>query len=159
MKFEHLIEINNPTDPRINSLTRKQLWDGLSLRAKTPRLFFEHLDACDILERTHNFMTRRLRYGSLIIHDKVHFVPHYKIRFDIPAQNEITESSLEITIEEPYENHLFVRFVYQDMTPDDSHQAMFNDYKRLAYYEMDIDMIRIIRRLVMQDTTNKQRKD
>ncbi|MHA0111691.1 AtaL-like protein, partial [Klebsiella pneumoniae] len=39
MKFNHLIQINDPLNPLIDSLTREQLWRGLVLRAESPRLF------------------------------------------------------------------------------------------------------------------------
>ena len=51
MKFEHLIEINDPLNPLIDSLTREQLWRGLVLHAESPKLFVPHLDECDIVER------------------------------------------------------------------------------------------------------------
>lgn len=150
MKFEHLIEINSPGDPRIEMISRKQLWDGLVLRAETPRLFLPQLDACDILERLEDSLARRLRFGNLIVHDHVYFIEEHQIRFHIPTQNDIVESSLEITIEEPQRDHLFVRFAYQDATPDDDPDAAYNDYRRSAYYEADLDTIRIIRRLTAQ---------
>ena len=46
MKFNHLIQINDPLNPLIDSLTREQLWRGLVLRAESPRLFMPHLDDC-----------------------------------------------------------------------------------------------------------------
>jgi Domain of unknown function (DUF1857) len=51
MKFEHLIEINDPLNPLIDTITREQLWRGLVIRAESPKLFVPHLDECEIGER------------------------------------------------------------------------------------------------------------
>ena len=48
MKFEHLIEINDPLNPLMDTLTREQLWRGLVLHAESPKLFVPHLDECTI---------------------------------------------------------------------------------------------------------------
>ena len=43
MKFEHLVEINDPMNPLLDTLTREQLWHGLVLRAEQPKLFIPHV--------------------------------------------------------------------------------------------------------------------
>ena len=79
MKFEHLIEINDPLNPLIDSLTREQLWRGLVLHAESPKLFVPHLDECDISERSDSGFSRRLRYGELVIEDKVTLLPQLQV--------------------------------------------------------------------------------
>ena len=39
MRFEHLVEINDPLMPLLTELTREQLWRGLVLRADDPTRF------------------------------------------------------------------------------------------------------------------------
>jgi hypothetical protein len=39
MRFEHLVEINDPLMPLLTELTREQLWRGLVLRAEDPTQF------------------------------------------------------------------------------------------------------------------------
>ena len=51
LNFEHLIQINDPLNPLVDSLTPEQLWEGLVLRAEQPQLFVLGLDTCDILSR------------------------------------------------------------------------------------------------------------
>ena len=51
MKFEHLIEINDPRNPMIPLLTRDQLWQGLMFRAEDAVPFLPGLEDCIILER------------------------------------------------------------------------------------------------------------
>ena len=152
MKFVHLIEINAADNPLIAPLTRAQLWRGLVLRAERPTLFVLALDACDITGRSENGILRTLQFGKLIIHDEVHFVPQQFVRYHVPQQNEIPASDLTMTIEEPAAGALFVRFDYDDHqdTADDAEAEFYNNFRRDAYKESDIDTIRKIRELAME---------
>ncbi|MDR1311209.1 MAG: DUF1857 family protein [Burkholderiaceae bacterium] len=148
MKFEHLVEINNPRDSLVTPITRVQLWRGLVLRAEQPTLFMPQLDTCDILSRSHNTLSRRLRFGNLTVHDHVWYDTPKQIRFVVPAQEEIAESFLTVTIEEPFPNQLFVRFSYQDASPEEGPESRYNDYRRSAYHAADLDTISTIRQMV-----------
>ncbi|MES2297567.1 MAG: SRPBCC family protein [Pseudomonadota bacterium] len=152
MKFEHLIEINDPLNPLIDALTREQLWRGLVLRADTPKLFVPHLDECQIDQRDAASFRRRLRYGELVIEDKVSLTPLHQVRYEVHQQKDISASSLTMTIEGPSEQRLFVRFQYDDGhdAQTDAVNAMYDDFKRTAYQEADIDTIRIVRELAAQ---------
>ena len=147
MQFQHLIEINDPLNPLIDALTRDQLWRGLVLRAEAPKLFIPWLDECDLLERKANVLSRALRYNALRIHDHVTFTPQEKVHYDVPAQEDIPASNLTVTIEEPQPGALFVRFAYESGFSDDDMDAFYNEFRRSAYQEADIDTIRIIRQL------------
>ena len=152
MKFEHLIEINDPLNPLIDALSIKQLWSGLVLRAESPKLFVPHLDDCVIDERTENSFRRRLRYGELVIEDRVLLEPMRQVRYEVAAQQDISASSLTMTIETPTEDTLFVRFQYQDGhdAATDAANAMYDDFRRSAYVESDIDTIGMLRELASQ---------
>jgi hypothetical protein len=152
MKFEHLIEINDPLNPLIDSLSLKQLWSGLVLRAESPKLFVPHLDECIIDERTENSFRRRLRYGELVIEDRVVLEPMHKVSYLVAAQQDISESSLTMTIEAPTEETLFVRFRYEDGhdAATDAANAMYDEFRRSAYVESDIDTIGMLRDLASQ---------
>ncbi|MDP3668095.1 MAG: SRPBCC family protein [Telluria sp.] len=149
MKFEHLIQINDPLNPLIAALTREQLWRGLVLRAESPKLFVPHLDECTIDERAGGSMKRRLRYGELVVDDRVLLTPLQEVRYEVPEQGEISASSLTMTIETPSEHTLFVRFKYDDGhdAPTDAANAMYDEFRKSAYQEADIDTIRIVREL------------
>jgi len=149
MKFEHLVEINDILNPIADFLTREQLWRGLVMRADSPKLFVPHLDEASIIDRTEASMTRTLRYGNLSVTDTVNFVHLDHIHYDVPAQGEIPPSSLRMVIEEPQPEHLFVRFIYENGASAEQDQAeeMYNEYRRSAYLEADIDTIRMIREL------------
>lgn len=152
MKFEHLIEINDPLNPLIDTITREQLWRGLVIRAESPKMFVPHLDECEIGERTSGSFARRLRYGDLVIEDTVVLTPLQQVRYEVPAQGEIQASSLTMTIEAPDEGRLFVRFCYDDGTGEhvDEANKMYDEFKKSAYQEADIDTVRILRQLAAQ---------
>jgi hypothetical protein len=149
MIFEHLIEINDPLNPLIDAITREQLWRGLVLRAESPKMFVPHLDECTIGERESGTFTRRLRYGDLVIDDRVVLTPMQEVRVEVPAQGEISASSLSMSIEAPSEGVLYVRFRYDDgHAPSvDDVNKMYDEFKKSAYEESDIDTIRVLREL------------
>jgi len=150
MKFEHLVEINSADNPLIVPLTRQQLWRGLVMRAESPTAFVPHLDSCDIIERTEVTILRSLKYGDLVIQDRVTYLEQHQICYHVSAQKDFSDSTLTMTIEEPVANALFVRFTYEDASPDEGAEAMYNDFRRSAYRESDIDTIHIIRNLAAQ---------
>jgi hypothetical protein len=57
LNFEHLVQINDPLNPFVDTMTRDQLWEGLVLRAEQPQLFVLGLDTCTILSRTDSTLT------------------------------------------------------------------------------------------------------
>lgn len=149
MKFSHLVEINDPLNPLIENLSREQLWHGLVLRAETPTDFVPYLDRCDILERSALSMSRELHYGELVVRDHVTFLPQQQVVYHVPPQKDIPASRLTMTIEEPQPEIFFVRFDYDDGASEaaDTADAFYNEYRRSAYQESDIDTIRTIRQM------------
>lgn len=149
MKFAHLIEINDPLNPLIDPLSREQLWRGLVLRAEEPQMFIPWLDACNIVDRSAASVQRELRYGEVVIRDEVTFLPQLQVHYHVPQQKDIPSADLCMTIEEPQPGILFVRFEYDDNVIDveGSEDAFYNEFRRSAYQESDIDTIRTIRQL------------
>lgn len=152
MRFSHLVEINDPLNPLIDTLTREQLWRGLVLRAEMPRRFVPWLDACDISNRSETSLERVLRYGDTVIRDQVTFNKPDKIVVHVPQQGDVPTADLTMTIEEPYEGSLFVRFEYDDYSGEarGSDEAMVHEFRRSAYKESDIDTIRTIREMAAE---------
>jgi hypothetical protein len=149
MKFEHLIEVNDLLNPLMATISHQQLWRGLVLRAESPKLFVPHLDEVAIDQRSENGFRRRLRYGELVIEDRVELHEPYVVRYRVEAQQDISKSSLTMTIEIPAPDRLFVRFEYDDGhdAATDAANAMYDDFRRSAYQESDIDTIRVLREL------------
>jgi hypothetical protein len=149
MKFEHLIQINDPGNPLIESLTRKQLWQGLMHRVEDPLPFLPGLESCTILERQATGLKRELNFGAALIQDQVTYEEGLWVRFDIPATESHAGGSLTISIEEPAEGHLFLRFAYQTTLAEAkfSEDKGYVEYVKSAYHESDVDTVRIIRTL------------
>jgi hypothetical protein len=156
MKFEHLIQINDPGNPLIESLTRKQLWQGLMHRVEDPLPFLPGLESCTILERQATGLKRELNFGAALIHDQVTYEDNLWVRFDIPATESHAGGSLTITIEEPAEGHLFLRFAYQTTLAEAkfSEDKAYVEYVKSAYHESDVDTVRIIRTLAAGGKTH-----
>lgn len=152
MKFEHLIQINDLQREDAVVLTRDQLWKGLILRAESPELFIEHLDQCDVVDRSADTLHRVLHYGELVIKDHVTLLPLIHVHYQVPKQGEVPASHMRMTIEEPEAQSLFVRFEYdiQDNMEETEENKMYNDFRRSAYQQADMDTVRIIRELVEQ---------
>lgn len=152
MKFTHLIEINATNNPLIAPLSREQLWRGLVLRAERPTLFVMALDNCEITERAEQALSRTLQFGKLIIRDQVRFLPLQHVHYHVPEQTDIPASDLIMSIEEPQPGALFVRFEYDDHQDETESEeaAFYNEFRREAYKEADIDTISMIRQLAAE---------
>ncbi len=152
MKFKHLVEINDPLNPLIDTLTHDQLWQGLVLRAEMPTLFIPWMDRCEVLERDPGSMLRETHFGELVVRDRVTFIPQRQVCYHVPQQGDIPMSMLTMTIEEPQPGILYVRFEYDDGKEDTEEgvDAFYDDFRRSAYEEADIDTIRMIRQLAAE---------
>ncbi|MGF6596627.1 hypothetical protein P3T23_001338 [Paraburkholderia sp. GAS448] len=150
MNFEHLIQINDPLNPFVESMTREQLWEGLVLRAEQPQLFVLGLDSCTILSRTDSTLERELHYGQATVRDRVTLAPNESVRYDILATESYVGGSLTMTIEQPDELQLFLRFEYKTTLPaaDTEDTRQTNEIVKSAYRESDIDTVRLIRQFV-----------
>ncbi len=150
MNFEHLIQINDPLNPFVDTMTREQLWEGLVLRAEQPQLFVLGLDSCTILSRTDSTLERELHYGQATVRDRVTLQPNESVRYDILATESYVGGSLTMTIEQPDELQLFLRFEYKTTLPaaDTEDERQTNEIVKSAYRESDIDTVRLIRQYV-----------
>ncbi|SAK93606.1 hypothetical protein AWB81_05117 [Caballeronia arationis] len=151
MNFEHLIQINDPLNPFVESLTREQLWEGLVLRAEQPQLFVIGLDSCTILSREGEVMERELHYGQAIVRDRVTLNAGTSVRYDILPTADYVGGSLTMAIEQPDDLQLFLRFTYSTTLPvaDDATASadarQTQEIVKSAYREADIDTVRLIR--------------
>jgi len=153
MRFSHLIQINDPLNPLIDPLSREQLWRGLAYRAENPLPFVLGLDECRIVVRTERTLRRELHFGSLTVRDRVTLDPMKQVRYETEAGAGLPASSLVMTIEEPGADELVVRFEYETSrrSGDAPSEEFYNAFLRKAYVEADIDTIRTIRRLVVEN--------
>jgi hypothetical protein len=160
MRFDHLIEINEPLNPLLDWLSREQLWRGLQLRAEDPMQFVLALDYCRILSRSAQGVQREYRFGSLLIRDQVLYdTERSTVRYRTEFPPELAGSLLSMAIEEPEPGRLFVRFVYDDddcaaqqelLAANDPQTAAYQQMRRAAWEQADVDTIRNLRRLAAQ---------
>lgn len=153
MNFEHLIQINDPLNPFVDTLTRAQLWEGLVLRAEQPQLFVIGLDSCTILSRTDSTLERELHYGHATVRDRVTLTPQDSVRYDILATEAHVGGSLTMSIEQPDDLQLFLRFEYRTTLPvaDTEDARQTQEIVKSAYREADIDTVRLIRQYAVQN--------
>ena len=133
MHFEHLIEINDRDNPLVPDLTREELWFGLLCRAENPRPFLPGLDSCRIIERSDSELVRD-HFGATVIRDKVTLVAMEWVRFESVATAQHAGGMLTITIEEPGNGDLFLRFEYRPRSPKPAATAASGfEYVKSAY--------------------------
>jgi hypothetical protein len=170
MKFEHLVQINDPSLPGIDWLTRQQLWFGLVARAWKPTRFVLGLEDAQVIETSQEgnitTLARVLNYGPFQIEDTIELIEEYRTKTSIVANQFCGDSTLTISIEEPEAGELWLRFQYQvGDTPaqTDGPEVSSNDMdeiRKQAYRAADIDTVRMIRELAMampaQQTNNRK---
>ena len=149
MNFEHLIQINDPENPLVETMTRDQLWQGLLHRVEDATPFLPGLESCTILERQGDTLLRELDFGPTVFHDLVTLADMTSMRFDIQPSEVHAGGSMMITIEEPEPGFLFLRFAYQTTlaTDPNSEERAYIEYVKSAYHQSDVDCVRIIRTL------------
>ncbi len=152
MKFSHLVQINDPLNPLIDPLTREQVWRGLVLKAENPLLFVHALDGFLVLARDAGSISRELRFGQLLVRDRVSFDPPHRIHQEIEASGNVPAATMVTSIEQPDALQLFVRFDYTTRVADGGPPVdeMLQGFVRQAYVEADTDTIRTIRRLAVE---------
>lgn len=149
MRFEHLIEINDPNVPFLPLLTRDQLWAGLMARVEDSRTFLPGLDECRILHRAEGLVERLLRWGEVEVRDRVTFEERAWVCFETPATEQHGGGLLTITIEEPAPDRFFLRFLYETVfaSGHEAEDAAYQSYLEQAYQAAGIDTVQRIREL------------
>ena len=149
MNFEHLIQINDPENPLVESLNRDQLWLGLMHRIDNPVPFLPGLESSRIIERDGTTLLRELDFGPAVIQDRITLSEKISVRFDILPSEAHAGGSLSITIEEPEPDFFFLRFAYETTLANNpnSEDRAYIDYVKSAYHQSDVDCVRLIRML------------
>ena len=147
MHYEHLVAVNDLTNPLTSVITRTQLWQGLLLKAESPQLFHPHIESVTILERTQSLLWREVNFGNMLVRERIHLQELVSLRHDTePGQNH-AGGTLLVQIEEPSADNLFVRFSYETPTPNDPEAQQLIGYLQEMWRQLDVDSIRKIREL------------
>jgi hypothetical protein len=156
MRFEHLVQINDPLMPLLDPLSRSQLWRGLVRRAEDPTRFVLGLEGATIDRRTERTGTtelaRTLDFGSFRVNDRVVLRPMTDSVTHVEACERYPASRLTIRIEEPQPEMFYLRFIYEF---DDGAAANDADdldgattaLRKQAYKSSDLDTVKCIRDL------------
>jgi len=149
LRFEHLVEINDPGNPQLDPLTPDQLWQGLVLRAESPELFVLGLDRAEVVGRGDGWIDRVLHFGAATIDDRVVFEPRRQVRYETAATADHAGGTLTMVIETPAPGALLLRFIYDTTMPavDASGDDRYAEIVKSAYHEADLDTVRKIREI------------
>jgi len=155
MRFEHLVQVNDPLMPLLTEVSRWQLWRGLMLRAEDPAQFVVGLERVTIVARRQDGevteLERVLDYGSFRVHDRVRLQPLMRSEIRTAAGATWPASRMTIGIEEPELGALFLRFVYEaesEVVGKDGLDEMTVALRQQAYEGTDLDTVVRIRALV-----------
>ena len=155
MKFEHLIQINDPQLAHVQPLTRQEVWLGLVARAHTPTLFVMGMESCHIdkieIDKHITTLYRRLNYGAFQLEDTVQLVELSHTQTHVPHSDICPESRMNIRIEEPEQGALFLRFSYEWLSneADSNLNTTIEGLRKQAYINADIDTVQKIREMAM----------
>lgn len=154
MRFEHLVQINDPLMPLLTEVSRAQLWRGLVLRAEDPAQFVVGLERATIDARRElsgvKELERTLDYGSFRVRDRVRLTPDLRSEIRTAAGVSWPASRMTITIEEPSPNDLFLRFVYEaesEVLGEGGLDEVTVALRQQAYEGADLDTVVRIRAL------------
>ncbi|MBA3598489.1 MAG: DUF1857 family protein [Methylibium sp.] len=146
MRFEHLLHVNDPGNPRIAPMSRSELWRGLLVRVESPQRFELGPDRCEArVGESQEERVRSIHFGSLRFEDRVRLEPEQRIVF-VPQPHEgAAPVHLTITLEEPAAGALFLRFVYSADGALSAEDKAVQGYREQAWLEHDRDMLRTLR--------------
>jgi hypothetical protein len=153
VRYEHLIQVNDPLMPLLDTLTREQVWRGLVLRAEEPTQFVPGLEVATIHSRRELGgeieLVRTLDFGSFKVEDRVRLLPQQRSEISTSPGPTWPASRMTIEIEEPQPELLFLRFVYEsdEATGASELEEVTATLRERAYRQADLDTVARIRAL------------
>jgi len=154
MRFEHLIQLNDPLMPLLDVLSREQVWRGLVLRAHDPVFFVMGLERCTIHSKSVDgeveTLTRTLDFGPFQVDDQVTLKHLQQVDVHVPATDKWPRSHATVRIEEPEPEALFLRFIYEWDDQTEAETALdeqTREIRQQAYVAADLDTVQRIREL------------
>lgn len=145
MRYEHLVAVNDLSNPDLLVLNRQQLWQGLMLRAESPQTFNPHIENVILLERGEQWLLREVDFGNLLVRDRIELIHEQAIHFHTEAGDKHAGGELLISIEEPELHSLFVRFSYHTPDPQDPQEQELIAYLQEMWRQVDVECIRTLR--------------
>lgn len=146
LEFEHIVQVNDASNPRLTNLSREELWQGLVLRAKNPEKFNHALD-CSHETVSCNEFVRTIEAGNVSFYERVNLYPQDRIITRTIQDVEQINARSEARIEEPQRGALFVRFSYKRDLEQTEDRVDVAEHLKAAYVQIDRDAIAMIRML------------
>ena len=146
LEFEHIIQVNDLSNPELSVLGRDALWQGLVYRASYPDHFNPALN-CRLEPDTDEHFFRYIEVGDLELRDEVTLVPMQEARTLIDGRTQAMHAESVTTIEEPAPDQLFVRFSYRRDSIGMEGGLNADAFLKEAYLQQDRDAIIVIRRM------------
>jgi hypothetical protein len=150
LEFEHIIQVNDLNNADIAALTRSQLWQGLTLRARMPDKF-NHALRCSLEEVGTNEFFRTIEAGNSSFREHVLLYPEQKIHTSTVAELQQIRAESTTCIEEPEPGALFVRFTYKRELDISDDGIDVGEHLKAAYVQIDRDAIAMIRMLAASE--------
>jgi len=151
LRYEHLIRINDRAEESIPLLSRAELWRGVLLRAARPELFDTGIDETRTLSESPAQLLREVRRGSAVVTERVDFAAEESATLTVVSGTSLAGSSLELRIEEPAPEVLFLRFIYDMRGADVPELDAERQALKQAYYFADIETVRHIRSIAERE--------
>ncbi len=154
VRFEHLVQINDPLQPLLTEVSRAQLWRGLVRRAERPVEFVLGLAGATIERQAEQpgrlQLARTLDFGGFRVRDRVVLTADGVSVTEVEAGSGYPASRLTVRIEEPAAGSLFLRFTYESEQGAEGEPVdeLAGRLRERAYRSADIDAVWRIRDLV-----------
>lgn len=149
MRFEHIIQLNDPRQPQLPAVDASALFAALMRAAAQPQLLRPDLDAVQVLALGAQHWQRRLRFGGIEIVDEViadteagRLAQHTLAPAPMAGMRRI------VCLEQPAPGHLILRFIYDDPRAHERYEPEQLELLAAAWRHADIEQVRLLRGMV-----------
>jgi hypothetical protein len=105
------IPVNDASRADVPVLTRRQVWQGLVLKAEDATKFVSVITYCKVLERNDDSLIRETNFGDGRMRERVTFFPEERVRFE-QLDGPLQGGWIDNLIEEDATGGLRLRFVF-----------------------------------------------
>jgi hypothetical protein len=149
MRFEHIIQLNDPRQPQLPAVDAGALFAALVRSAAQPQLLRPDLDAVQVLALSNGHWQRRLRFGGIEILDEViadtqagRLAQHTLAPPPMAGMRRI------VCLEQPAPGHLILRFIYEDPRAHERYEPAQLEMLAAAWRHADIEQVGMLRGMV-----------
>ena len=151
---EHIIEIAR-AEQNNGLLTRADLWEQLREFVHAPQRYIESLEGCTVTkDPTQLTVCRVLDFGAFKLHDTVELVDESRVITRVEATDMIPASEFTITLEEPEQGSLFLRFCYKEaFMPGLSDNKQVQGLRKKAWEDKDLHVVEMMMERMLKNKT------